>query len=135
MKRACVIALMLCEACPAAGVPSASKISDSEAKLLAIAALGPAERKLPNLEAVPYSPGPSIFLFFNVIGEDGPRHGRALIRSYAVDPSTADVFSTTSDCHEEKNERLEALQEKVREAIHLSPTSYRQRKTGGPLCD
>jgi hypothetical protein len=110
-------------------------MTSDQAKALVMASLTAQQRQLPKAEAEPYgAPDSSKFLFFTVTWEGTP-NGSAVVGNYAVDPYTGDVFSSTRECYEEKNKRLEALQAQVRAKLHLSQSEYRRLKTKGPLCE
>lgn len=131
MKGACLAVLMFCAAAGA----SEPKVSGSEAKALVMAVLTAQQRKLPNLEIIPdHTPLWPRFWYFAVTWK-GPQRGSGVIGNYAVDPLTADVFSSTRECGEEMNRRLAALQAQVRRAIHLTQAKYERMRTRGPLCD
>jgi hypothetical protein len=69
-----------------------------------------------------------------VVWEGLPKES-VVVANYAVDPYTGDVFSAVSECKEEKNKRLLALQKQVRATLHLSKSEYQRVKTKGPLCE
>lgn len=115
--------------------PTENKITGDQAKALVMASLSPQQRQLPKVEAVPdNTPNSTRFLFFTVTWKGTP-NGSVVVANYAVDSYTGDVFSSTRECFEEKNKRLEALQAKVRADLHLSPSEYQRLKTKGPLCE
>jgi hypothetical protein len=118
-----------------AAEPPEHKITIHQATALVMASLTAEQRRLPKVEAEPYdAPDSSKFLFFTVTWEGLP-HGSVVVGNYAVDPYTADVFSATIGCYEEKNKRLEALQAQVRAKLHLSRSEHQRLKTKGPLCE
>jgi hypothetical protein len=115
--------------------PPDHKITTDQAKALVMASLTAQQRRLSKVEAEAYeAPASSKFLFFTVTWEGKP-NGSVVVGNYAVDPYTGDVFSSTRECYEEKNKRLEVLQAQVRAKLHLSQSGYRQLKTKGPLCE
>jgi len=119
------------------GKPASRKITLKQAEALVMASLSPQQRSLPKVEAEHFdNPGKTSarFLFFTVVWEGLP-NGSVVVGNYAVDPYTGDVFSTTQECYEEKNKRLEALQAQLRAQLHLSPSVYQRLKTKGPLCE
>jgi len=136
MKRVLVLFLVsLCATESWAADPPEHKITSDQAKALVMASLTAQQRQLPKVEAEPYdAPDPSKFLFFTVTWE-GTQNGSVVVGNYAVDPYTGDVFSSTRECYEEKNRRLEALQAQVRAKLHMSQSEYRRLKTKGPLCE
>jgi RHS repeat-associated protein len=136
MKRVLVLFLAsLCATETRAVDPPEHKITSDQAKALVLASLTAQQRQLPRVEAEPYdAPGSSKYLLFTVTWEGTP-NGSVVVGNYAVDPYTGDVFSSTSECYEEKNKRLEALQAQVRAKLHMSQSEYRRLKTKGPLCE
>jgi hypothetical protein len=136
MKNALLpLVLLLCCISVSATGQSRSKITSNQGRALVLASLTPKERQLPSLEAELYTdPSSSKFLFYTVTWA-GTKGGSVVVGNYAVDPYTADVFSATVACSEQKNKRLEALQARVRSTLHLTMTEYRKIKSKGPLCE
>lgn len=111
------------------------KISLSQARALVMASLTPQQRRLPKLETdSDGTPNSSKFWFFTVVWEGAPK-GSVVVGSYAVDPLTGDVFSSTPSCYEEDNKGLKILQVRIRRILRLSKSHYLRVKTNGPLCD
>jgi hypothetical protein len=136
MKRVLVLFLVsFCATETRAVDPPEHKITSDQAKALVLASLTALQRQLPKVEAEPYdAQDSSKFLLFTVTWEGTP-NGSVVVGNYAVDPNTGDVFSSTRECYEEKNKRLEALQAQVRAKLHISQSEYRRLKTKGPLCE
>jgi hypothetical protein len=135
VKAILAFLLAFCAATAWAGDPPQRAITSAQAKALVMAALTDQQRQLPKVEAeredAPSSS--SRFLFFTVTWAGTPNES-VIVGNYAVDPYTGDVFSSTRECYEEKNKRLEALQAQVRAKLHLSQSEYQRLRTKGPLC-
>ena len=114
---------------------SSRKLTPSQGRTLVLASLNPEQRRLPGLEAElnKRSIAPK-FLSYTVTWA-GTKDGSVVVANYAVDPYTADVFSATIECHEERNKHLQALQRRVRSTLHLTATEYQKLKSKGPLCE
>jgi len=111
------------------------KITTEQAHALVLASLTPEQSRLTKLNVLPYdSPEKSIFWFFTITWAGTPT-GSVVVGNYAVDPYTGDVFSASSASYEYKSAKLQSLQAKVRESLHLSRPEYERLKTKGPLCD
>lgn len=136
MKRLLLLSVLACLGATTARPAGrdGDKVTTAGAKALVMAALTPEQRRLPRVEAEVDSPTASRFLFFTVTWQGLPR-GSVVVGNYAVDSYTGDVFSATVSCYEESNERLRALQRKLRADLHLSRLQYRRLKTKGPLCE
>ena len=109
-------------------------VTPDQGRMLVLASLTPKQRRLPSLEADPYKDPKSKFLFYTVTWAGTP-NGSVVVGNYAVDPDTRDVFSATAACDEEKNKNLQALQRRIRSALHLTDAEYQKMKTKGPLCE
>jgi hypothetical protein len=130
-----IVVTWLCGALANAGDLTEHKVTLEQARTLIIEALTPQQRHLPKIEVEQYaSPSPSRFLFFTVTWA-GTTNGSVVVGNYAVDPFTGDVWSAVTSCEEETNRGLRLLQARLRSALHLSQSQYRQLKTKGPLCD
>ena len=136
MKRILLLAV-LCLFFTGVNAPgqSSRKLTPSQGRTLVLASLNPEQRRLPGLEAElnRRSIAPK-FLSYTVTWA-GTKDGSVVVANYAVDPYTADVFSATIECHEERNQRLQALQARVRLRMHLTVEEYQKLKTKGPLCE
>ncbi len=110
------------------------KVTPDQGRMLVLASLSPQQRRLPSLEADPYEDRKSKFLFYTVTWAGTP-DGSVVVGNYAVDPATGDVFSATAACDEQKNRKLQALQKRIRLALHLTDADYQKLKTKGPLCE
>lgn len=135
MKRAFVLLVaFLCVLNARAADQALRKVTPDQARVLVLASLTPKQRQLPSVETDPYgNPKFPRFLFFSVTwGKTA--NGSEVVGSYAVDLFTADVFSATAYCHEEKNKNLEAIQKQFRTALNLTEDEYQKLKTKGPLC-
>ncbi len=114
------------------------RVTRAEAQQLVMAALTPAQRRLPSAQAG-FSGGDDVFRSERFVGLtaiwDGPKNGSVVIGVYDVDPYTGDVFSATAECVEFENPGLIKLQRKIRTRLMLSDAQYKRLKTKGELCD
>lgn len=135
MKKAVVLLFAcLCTLSAGAADQAGRKVTQDQARVLVMATLTPKQRQLPSLETDPYmNPGDSRYLFFSVTWGKNAK-GSEVVGSFAVDLLTADVFSATAYCREEKNKDLEALQGQFRRQLNLTPEEYQRLRTKGPLC-
>jgi len=128
----------------AADLPK-QKITLEQAKMLVLAALTPAQRRLPGLAfegdvdkahktlSSDIDSKNTRFAVFYVIWNGMP-DSSITVGFYAVDIYTGDVFSSVMDCAEYYNKKLEILQRKIRHSLHLTNTQYKKIKTKGPTC-
>jgi hypothetical protein len=135
MKRAIVILLGCLYVLSASADDKAEpRVTPDQARVLVLASLSPKQRRLPGLETDLYNdPHSTRFLFFTVTSAGTPS-GILAVGSYAVDPLTADVFSATASCREEKNKNLEAIQKQFRFTLNLRQAEYQRLRTKGPRC-
>jgi hypothetical protein len=135
MKRLFFLALLLFTFGIVAWPTEPSRITIPQAKELVLASLTAQQRQLPKLTVDPYNEsGASRFWFYTVTWEGLPK-GSVVVGNYAVDPFTGDVFSAVASCDELHTKKLQALQEEIRAALHLSKAEYQRLKTKGPLCE
>jgi len=135
MKGALLMLILACVVPGKGADPSKRTLSTDQAKNLVLAALSSAQRRLPKLEVIPDEGQSSPRFMFFIVSWEGLPDGSVIVGNYSVDPHTADVFSSTIACHEEKNAKLKALQAHLRDVLHLSESEYERLKTKGPLCE
>jgi hypothetical protein len=83
-----------------------------------------------SIEAFNKAATSSRFIMFAVAIEAGEG-----LDNYYIDLYTGDVFITLMECTEEKNKKLEVLQKRIRQSLHLTHAEYKRIKTKGPMCD
>jgi hypothetical protein len=111
------------------------RISAEEAKSLVIAGLPLKTRQLPQFEVdqdKEGQPGGEYYNFYALWA--GLPNGSVTIGTYAVDPSTGDVFDSAMECEELSTPELQMLQATLRSKIGLSDSEYHTIKKKGPLC-
>jgi len=113
------------------------RITLQEAKQLVMAALTPAQRRLPSAQAE-FSASKEVFQSERFVGLtaiwSGEKNGSVVIGVYDVDPYTGDVFSATAECLEYKNQRLSHLQKRIHTRLGLTSDEYKKIKTKGNMC-
>lgn len=116
-------------------VQSGRTLTVEQGRQLVLAALSPSELRLAKLEVETEPREGPRFISYMVVWAGPARGGSVVVGFYAVDPQTADVFHTTSECDEVKNKKLVALQRTMRKYLQLTPAEYRRMKTKGPFCE
>ena len=73
------------------------------------------------------------FYFFSAMFDNPNPAGSVVIGNYGVDKRTGDVWEGAA-CIEETAPPLRALQQKIRERLGITPSSYKHLKRPGPDC-
>jgi len=130
---AAMIGVLAIELIGAQSADGARNVSPEEARGLVLAALPSETRRLPGftLRQHDVQEFPQ-FYFFTAIWIGAP-NGSLIAGDWAVDRSTADVWSALR-CEEESTSTLRKLQSKLRKTIGLTDAEYQRAKKKGPMC-